>query len=166
MEYMYVIGDAEHSKVGITKRPSKRLSDLRKGDLNRWELKELFILPFAHRTDSLSLESKVHEQLRPHHVTGEWFKISSYKAARVIAEVCGSDAFHLDVPWEPAWDNYEHPCDCGSSDCWYPVRNSCDISENCMDGCLKHNKFECDECTDEDIEVEEELKQLWSLLET
>lgn len=156
MEYLYIIGNDDFLKVGVTNRPSRRLSELQDGAQQKLQLKEIWILPGANRSEVLAYEREVHKRLRQHHVNGEWFRADRgvlSQAQHAIGNVCGDEAVWLDVEWEPAFDRCEYICDCDEIGCVYPVSHALAISASCLKRCVAHEEHECVECAEEEIDT-------------
>ena len=66
---VYLIGDGEHVKIGISFDPNYRLNVLQIGSS-----RELNLL--ANFSGGLEEESSLHEHFKEKHIRGEWFKLS------------------------------------------------------------------------------------------
>lgn len=74
--WVYLIGNREYGwyKIGITHWPENRLKQL---ENTPFELELITAVAIADRRDrshALSVEKKLHEAYKEHHLRGEWFR--------------------------------------------------------------------------------------------
>ena len=85
--YVYVIAnDGGHCKVGRSRRPRTRLSELRLAQSGRLDLLGAVAVKDA---DAALIEKRAHDILRPFRVRGEWFKTSAAFAMLAVAFAAG-----------------------------------------------------------------------------
>lgn len=79
-DFVYVIasGDRCH-KIGVTREPAKRLSQLQVGHPHRLEI--VFLVK-TNRT--VSVERAAHKALATHRLSGEWFGVEAEVAIRAV----------------------------------------------------------------------------------
>ena len=75
-EYVYIIMDTGYKnrcKIGITKNPKQRLSNLQTGNSNKLEI--IFVLKVDPSIKSSAVESEIHKYFKEKNlwVHGEWF---------------------------------------------------------------------------------------------
>ena len=83
--YIYVIRDAEHVKIGVTKVPESRLAQIQTGSSQKIDY--VFCAPASG--DAYSIEREAHALLARNRLEGEWFDVSPELA---IAAVTGAAA--------------------------------------------------------------------------
>ena len=83
--YVYVIGipEMDLSKIGISRNPSTRLSQLRTGSPFTMELRMCLRTPSD--STARSLESAFHKVMESKRRSGEWFHLSLDEACRILA---------------------------------------------------------------------------------
>lgn len=81
---VYVIGAGKLVKVGVATNPVGRLASLKTAN----PLIEGILFTTPLMRDAYYVESKAHDVLAKHHVSGEWFKCSPEKAIRVVKRLC------------------------------------------------------------------------------
>lgn len=75
--YIYIIqcGDTPMYKVGVTSGLSRRLENLQTGC--PYQLQYTFIVHCKSKHIAFSMETTLHCRLKPYHVRGEWFNLST-----------------------------------------------------------------------------------------
>jgi len=91
-DYMYIISDQNnYVKVGISKNPMKRLSQLQTGHPTKLQL--VYTAEFeCSRNQLLKIEDLVHKKIREKikHAVGEWFEVTNDQIEEIksIIEWC------------------------------------------------------------------------------
>ena len=83
MKYIYLIQSLENSyyKIGVSKHPKKRLSELQTGNSSPLKLVETYQTDFAHQ-----IEKALQRRYSHLHKEGEWFDMSISNEVSFIEE--------------------------------------------------------------------------------
>lgn len=74
MTYVYLIGDSQKTKIGVSKMPQTRRDTLQRHEPNRLVIYALWECP--DRNSAFRLERKLHQHFRRYRIHGEWFKLT------------------------------------------------------------------------------------------
>lgn len=74
MNYVYLLTNKSHYKIGRAKNPAKRVKQLQTGSSSKIDL--LYSIPCKDSKKAAALESKLHKQFSRHRKLGEWFVIT------------------------------------------------------------------------------------------
>jgi hypothetical protein len=88
---VYIIAGGEHSKVGVSNDPDKRLKQLQTGNPTNLFIHEKFW--FKSENKARQVEQQAHKALKKHRQAGEWFSISPVEAERVVRGISDGDFF-------------------------------------------------------------------------
>lgn len=81
---IYLIGDGNNYKIGISKEPQKRIKQLQTGNGEKLRLIKEFKNPSKIYPENV-MERRLHFLLRQFRKTGEWFEFRDMDTERIIA---------------------------------------------------------------------------------
>jgi hypothetical protein len=96
--YIYIIAIDGHDlcKVGISKNPQSRLSQLNTG--SPYKMRFVCILETPNASEARKLESAFHKVMRKHRTNGEWFSLNAAEAIRAMTwNVSSYFEHHIDL---------------------------------------------------------------------